>query len=183
MQQMQEHMNSMNHSGDSQDVESNHSGRLSHDSSQSLHPQPRQKIAAWHMESIWIAGKRFLEINFLRLIHPEIILKEFNLTTCERNWEAVPEAGRTKTIHTSEDRLNEGTIPMPTFATKPLTTSSTMPVELPQNYMVGQQRQQISELQFEKFRNPQSFLVWKIRVKNHMTTCLDFHRMLCYGSN
>ena len=118
------------------------------------------------MESIWIAGKRFLEINFLRLIHPEIILKEFNLTTCE-------ETGK-QTIHTSEDRLNEGTISMPTFATKPLTTSSAMPVELSQNYMVGEQRQQISELQFDKFAAPQSFLVWKIRFKNQMTTCSDF---------
>ena len=69
----------------------------------------------------------------------------------QRNREAVPEARRTKTIHTSEDRQNQGTIPMPTFATRPLTTSSTIPVELPQNYMVGQQRQQISELQFDKF--------------------------------
>ena len=60
-----------------------------------------------------------------------------------------------RTIHTSEDRPNQGTIPMLTFATKPLTTSFTMPVELPQSYMVGQQRQQISELQFDKFPTPQ----------------------------
>ena len=52
--------------------------------------------------------------------------------------------------------------------------SSTTPVELPQIYMVGQQRQQISELQFDKFPNPQSFLVWKIGFKNQATTCSDF---------
>ena len=63
---------------------------------------------------------------------------------------------------------------MPTFATKPLTTSSTIPVELPQNYMVGQQRQQISELQFDKFPDPKSFLVWKIRFKNQVTNSSDF---------
>ena len=34
LQEMQEQMNSMNHSGDFQDVESNHSGRLSYVSSQ-----------------------------------------------------------------------------------------------------------------------------------------------------
>ena len=28
-------------------------------------------------------GKTFLEINLLRLIHPEIILKQINLTTCK----------------------------------------------------------------------------------------------------
>ena len=72
--------------------------------------------------------------------HPQRIQSD----DVQRNREAVPEAGRMKTIHTSEDRLNQGT-------TKPLTTSSTMPVEEPQDYMVGQQRQQISELQFDKF--------------------------------
>ena len=52
--------------------------------------------------------------------------------------------------------------------------SSSMPVEFPQNPMVGQQRQQISELQFAQFPNPQSFLVKKIRFKNQATTCSDF---------
>ena len=79
-----------------------------------------------------------------------------------------------KVSHTSEDRKNQGTIPMLTFATRPLTTSSSILVELPQNYMVGQQRQQISELQFDKFTNPQSFLAWKSRFKNQVTTCSDF---------
>ena len=70
---------------------------------------------------------------------------------------------------------------MPTFASKPLTTSSTIMVDLPQNYMVGQQRQQISELQVDKFPNPQSFLVWKIRFKTQVTACSDFpsEAMLC----
>ena len=98
--------------------------------------------------------------------HPQRIQSD----DVQRNWEAFPEAGRTKTVHTSEDRLNQGTIPMPTFATNPLTTISTMLVESPQNYMVGQQRQEISELQFDKFHNPSSFLVWKIRFKNQVTT-------------
>ena len=62
-----------------------------------------------------------------------------------------------------DEDLTRDTIPMPTFATKPLTTSSTIPVELPQNYMVGQQRLQISELQFDNFT-----------VKKQVTTCSDF---------
>ena len=49
-----------------------------------------------------------------------------------------------------------------------------IPVELPQNSLVGQQRQQISELQFDKFPDPQSFLVWKIRFKNQLTTYSEF---------
>ena len=40
--------------------------------------------------------------------------------------------------------------------------SDLMKQELQVKSMVGQQRQQISELQFDKLPNPQSFLVWKI---------------------
>ena len=36
-----------------------------------------KRIAAWHVESIWSTGKRCLVINFLRLIRPKIIFKEF----------------------------------------------------------------------------------------------------------
>ena len=46
---------------------------------------------------------------------------------------------------------------MPTFARRPSTTSSPLPADIPQNSMVGQQRQQISELQFDKIPFPQSF--------------------------
>ena len=40
--------------------------------------------------------------------------------------------------------------------------------------MVGQQRQQISELQFDKFPTPSSSLCWKIRFRNQVATCSDF---------
>ena len=62
---------------------------------------------------------------------------------------------------------------MPTFASRPLTTSSTILVELPQNYVVGQQREQISELQFDKFPAPASFLVWKTRFKTQVPNGSD----------
>ena len=63
---------------------------------------------------------------------------------------------------------------MPTFAGRPPTMISSIPVEFPQNSLVEQQRQQMSELQFDKFPSPQSFLVWQIRFKNQVTTCSDF---------
>ena len=63
---------------------------------------------------------------------------------------------------------------MPTFAARPSTMSSLIPVDFPQNSVVGQQRQQVSELQFDKFHDPQSFLVWKIRFTNQVTICSDF---------
>ena len=67
-----------------------------------------------------------------------------------------------------------GTIPMPTFARRPSTTSSLFSVDFPQISMVGQQRQQISELQFDKIFTPSTFLCWKIRFKNQVTTYSDF---------
>ena len=94
----------------------------------------------------------------------------------ERNREAAPLdlQPKVKTSLTSEDGQNYSTIPMPIFASRPLTASSEHPVDIPQNYVVGQQRQQIPELQFDKFPNPQSFLVWKIRFKTQVTACSDF---------
>ena len=57
---------------------------------------------------------------------------------------------------------------MPTFARRPPTMSSFVHVDIPQSSEVGQQRQQISELQFDKFPTPQSFLCWKIRFRSQV---------------
>ena len=87
----------------------------------------------------------------------------------EIHYSTKPSATRSVTgrlVARDEDR-NKDTIPMPTFARRPSTMSSTTPVEIPRNSMVGQQRQQISELQFDKFPSPHSFLCWKIRFKNN----------------
>ena len=51
--------------------------------------------------------------------------------------------------------------------------SSSIPVEIPQKTVVGQQRQQISELQLDKFLL-HILLRWKIRFRNQVTTCSDF---------
>ena len=73
-----------------------------------------------------------------------------------------------------EDERIGSTIPMPTFARRPPTVSSFVPKVIPQSSTVGQQRQQISELQFDKFPTPSSFSCWKIRFGNQVTTCSDF---------
>ena len=57
-----------------------------------------------------------------------------------------------------EERIGN-TIPMPTFASRPSAMRSLSPVDIPQSSVVGQQRQQISELQFDKFPTPSSFLL------------------------
>ena len=102
---------------------------------------------------------------------PEIILKEFTLA---HHRGSVPQAAGSETLFARDDKQNGGEIPMPTFAGRLSTVSSTILVDFPKNSMVGQQRQQISELQFDKFPNPQSFLVWKIRFKTQVTSCSDF---------
>ena len=66
----------------------------------------------------------------------------------------------TETLVARDEDQNRGTIPMPTFARRPSIMSSFFPVDIPQNSMVGKQRQQISEL-----------------------PVLLFHRVLCRGSN
>ena len=109
VQEMQEQMNSMNDWGEFQEVESNHSGWLSHVSSQP---------AMIPSSPIWTTGQVFGN-NFSAFDSPRDHPQWVQSDDVQRNWEVVPEAGRTKTIHTSGDGLNHGTIPMPTFTTRP----------------------------------------------------------------
>ena len=85
VQQMQEQMNSMNDSGDFQDVETNYSGRLSHVSSQlAMIPSSRSMLCSDKSLPLDTGNQSGLQENvFGRSIHPDIILKEFNLTTCK----------------------------------------------------------------------------------------------------
>ena len=136
LQEMQEQMNSMNDSGEFQEVESNYSGRLSYVSSQpAMVPSSRSMLSrdkrlpfdTWNTSGLQenVFGKQFSTFD-----SPRDYSQRIQSDDVQRNREAVPEAGRMKTCHTSEDRQNQGTIPMPTFATKPLTTSSTKQVEI-----------------------------------------------------
>ena len=47
-------------------------------------------------------------------------------------------------------------------------------MDIPQSFMLGQERQQISELQFDKFPTPSSFSCWKIGFKTQVISCSDF---------
>ena len=66
---------------------------------------------------------------------------------------SVPVHTCTRTLVAIDEDRNKGTIPMSTFARRP-TISSLFPVDIPQNSMVGQQRKQRSELQFDTFPAP-----------------------------
>ena len=69
-----------------------------------------------------------------------------HLCAPERERGSVPQAAGSGTLCARHDKQSSDTIPMPTFARRPSTMSSLIPVEFPQNSMVGQQRQQILEL-------------------------------------
>ena len=112
-------------------------------------------------------------INFLQLIRPEIIIEEFTIVRHQETG-SVPQAIGTGTSVARDEDLNRGTIPMLTFARRPSTISSLFPVDIPQNSVVGQQRQQISELQFDKFPTLYTCSCWKIRFKSLVTSCSDF---------
>ena len=153
LQQMQEQMNSMNSSGEFQDIESMCSGRLSHVSIQlEIIPSSRALLSR---------DKR-LPLDTWESIR----------STVKRFWKSIFYVWFTSRF--SSKNFIYGTIPMPTFASRPLTTSSTLPVELPQNNVVGQQRKQMSELQFDKFPAPASFMVWKTRFQTQVSNGSDF---------
>ena len=112
-----------------------------------------------------LQGKTFLVLNFLHLTHPEIILKEFTLVQNQERQDQFHKQEGQEPFFTRDDKQNRGTIPMPTLAGRPSTMSSFFTVEIPQSSMVGQQRQQISELQFDKFTDPQTFLMSEDKIQ------------------
>ena len=123
-------MNSNNDLAEFQ-VESNRSGRLSYVSSQPamipsfrsmLSRDKRLPLDTWNTSGLQenVFGNHFSTFDSPR-DHPQRIQSDD--VQSERG--AVLVDGGTKTIHTSEDRQNQDTIPMPTFATRPSTLRST----------------------------------------------------------
>ena len=115
LQQMQEQMNSMSDSGEFQEVESNYSGRLSHVSSPpAMIPSSRSMLSrdkrlpldTWNQSGLQenVFGNQFSTFDSPR-DHPQRIQS----VDVQRNRGAAPEAERTKTSHTSEDRQNQDT--------------------------------------------------------------------------
>ena len=180
LQELQGQMNSMSDSGDFYEVELTYSARLSYVSSQlAMIPSSRSMLSrdkrlpldTWNTSGLQenVFGSQFSTFDSPG-DHPQRIQS----CTSQRERGSVPQVTRTRTLITRDDKQNTGTIPMTTFAGRPSTMSSLLPVEFPQNSIVGQQRQQISELQFDKFPSPQSFFVRKKRFTNQVTTCSDF---------
>ena len=180
LQEMQEQMNPMNDSGKFQEVESNHSGRLSHVPSQpAMIPSSRSVLSrdkrlpldTWTTCGLWenVFGNQFSTVDSSRNHFQRI---HHSMTPGATG--SFPVHIGTGTLVARDEDPNRGTTPMPMFARKPSTMSSLVPEDIPQNSMVGQQRQQMSELQFDKFPPLSTFLCWKIRFKNEVSTCSDF---------
>ena len=130
------------------------------------------------MKYVWTTGKRFWYSIFYIWL-PKSITKEFTiflhqvvqdppstarLSACYRHRDSCPRTWRFKQRHNSNADICRKAVDNE-FST----------VDIPQNSMVGQQRQQISKLQF--FRTPH-FSCWIIRFKNEATTCSEF----CIGN-
>ena len=144
------------------------------DSKLSFHAEPRQSRASWHMEYIRITGTLFLVLNFLRLIHPEIILKEFTLAHHKENEDQFHKLQGQRLF--SQEMTNKIGAQFQCRHLQEGRRLRVLNIRLifRKNYVVRQQRQQISELQFDTFPGPQSFWVWKIRFKNQVIICSDF---------
>ena len=144
-QEMQEQMNSMSDSGEFQEVESNHSGRLSYVSSQlAMIPSARSMLSrdkrlpldTWNTFGFQenVLGDQFSTFDSSRN-QPQRI----HSCATPRETEPVPQATGTGTFFARDDKQIRGTTPMPTFPRRPSTISSLIPVGIPQNSTVGQQ--------------------------------------------
>ena len=134
---MQEKMGSMNDSGEIQEVESNHDGILSRvpsqpevipSSSSMLSRDKRLPLDTWNAPGLRenVFGNRCstfgLPGNPSQGIHYGVAHET------RRETESVPRAIGTGTSFARDDEL-----PLPTFARRPSTMSSSIPVEIPQN--------------------------------------------------
>ena len=168
-------MNSMSDEGELQEVESNHSGRLSHVPSQPeviqisspmLSRDKRLPFDTWNSPGLQenVFGNQFSTFDSFRNHHQEI-----HHCTTPRETGSAPQAIGTGISFARDDEQNKGTIPMPMFARRPSIMCSSIPVDFPQNSMVAQQRQQISELQFDKFHIPQSIFMLEDKIQESTT--------------
>ena len=165
LQEMQEPMNSMNDSRELQEVESNHSGRSSY--------VPSQTAMILSSRSTLSRDKR-LPCDTWNLSQPQgnVFSDQFSTFDSSKNHhqgihhcETPRETGSVPVqliqgLLSQEMTIELGAqFPMPTFARWSSTMSSLLPVENSQTSVVGQQRQQVSELQFDKFPTLSTFSI------------------------
>ena len=165
--ELQESVNCMNDSGEYQDMESNCSGQLSHVPSQrAVIPSPRSMLSrdtrlprdTWNLSEPQgnVSGNPrpmfdSSETSYQGILH----------STTPSATGAVPVQGSAGTLVARGEERIGSTTTMPMSERRPSTLNFLL-VDVPQSSMVGQQRLQISELQFEKFTTPSSSMYWKM---------------------
>ena len=157
---MRELTNSMNDSGEFQEVESNHSGRLSYVPSQpAAIPSSRTKSSrdqnlrpdTWNLSGTQenLFGNPRPRFDSSQTPY-QIILR----STTPSATGAIPvQVSTGRPVATEEERIGSTTT-MPMSARRQSTLNSFLPAEVPQNSDARQQRPQTSELQFDKFPTP-----------------------------
>ena len=101
----------------------------------------RLPLDTWNLSGV---QENFFSNQFSTFDSPRVFPQRISSDDVQRNREAAFGDPKVKTSLTSEDGQNYGAIPMPMLASRPLTTNSKHPVDFPQNYVVGQERQQMS---------------------------------------
>ena len=97
-------------------------------------------------------------------------------------------AAKEQRFHTKIDELKRNTqhlaIPTPRKTRKFSTWNPPSHEEgaYPQNCMVQQPRNQVSDMHFDKFPNPATFRCWKTNFKTKVCFCSGFPRKQCIGS-
>ena len=123
-----------------------------------FHAEQRQTPASWHMEYIGITGKRFWKSIFYVLFTQRLFSKDSSWRRGKKpkssTWSRKEEDQSHKWAQTKSRHNSNADI-----CNKAVDCEFYKLVEFPRNSMVGPQRQQSSELQFDKFPNPQSFLM------------------------
>ena len=132
--------------------------------------EPRPRLATWHMEIVWDTFFFWPPTCSNRFI-TDILSRTSSLpeSKCYR-WETTVRDRTGRFVVKSEERIS-CTSPLPSLARRPSTMNCVFPAEGPQNYIVNQQRLQISELHFwsfhhrfdvcmleDQFQNPIKFL-------------------------
>ena len=151
------------------------------DSEFSFHAEPRQTLANRHTESIWITGKRFCKSIFYVWFNRRLFSKDSVWRRAKKSrsrpWSRKDEDQahkwrQTKSRHNSNADICNKAVGFEFYNTGGITAERHDRTA----------KTAISELQFDKFTNPQSFLCGKFDSKPKSLPVLIFHRMLCCGS-
>ena len=180
IQELQNEINWMNDSRDFQDAESVRSGN-SHVTSQRVSFPPHPIPGGMLSSSIGMPSRREgpPSIWDTHGISGNFFADPAASSSASYRQELNPwSSGRAEPIHSSTAEKSENQTPVQDQRCQsgPSAKSSVTPREGDSlnNYGADQQRLQISDLHFDKFRSPATFAYWKIKIKTEVCICSQF---------